>query len=195
MSELLLILVATVLANNYVLAQFLGLCPFFGVSGQQDAALGMAFATAFVLTMAAAVSYLVEHWLLIPLGLGYLRTLSFILIIATLVQVTDIVMRRTSPVLTQALGIYLPLITTNCAVLGVALLNARASDSLLASIFYGFGTAVGFGLVLWLFAALRDRCTESELPIALRGSAITLVTAGIMSMAFMGFTGLDRLLK
>ncbi len=193
MSELLLILIATVLVNNFVLVQFLGLCPFFGVSGQQDAALGMALATTLVLTLSSAASYLVEVWVLTPLSLEYLRTLSFILIIATLVQATDIIMRRTSPVLSQSLGIYLPLITTNCAVLGVALLNAQSSVSLLQSIVFGFGTSAGFGLVLWLFAALRHRIDEQALPISLRGSAITLITAGIMSMAFMGFSGLDRL--
>ncbi len=192
MFDLILILVATVLVNNFVLVQFLGLCPFLGVSGQLDAAVGMTLATAFVLTLSSAISYLIEHYVLTPFDLQYLRTLSFILVIASMVQVTEILVRRVSPVLHESLGIYLPLITTNCAVLGVALLNANQSQSFLQSVFYGLGAAGGFGLALCLFAAQRDALNEREIPKPFRGAAIALVTAGIMSLAFMGFSGLDK---
>lgn len=192
MPDLILIFVATVLVNNFVLVQFLGLCPFLGVSGHFEAAVGMSLATAFVLTLSAAVSYLIDHYILIPFDIEYLRTLSFILVIASMVQFTEIFIRRTSPVLHQSLGIYLPLITTNCAVLGVALLNARVAESFVDSIAYGFGAATGFGLVLTLFAGIRECLNEREIPAPFRGAAIALVTAGIMSLAFMGFYGLDR---
>lgn len=192
MTDLILILIATVLVNNFVLAQFLGLCPFFGVSGQLETALGMSLATAFVLTLSSGLSYLIQTYVLTPFDLTYLRTITFVLIIATMVQTTEIFMRRNAPLLHQSLGIYLPLITTNCAVLGVALLNAQSSQSLLHSLVYGFGAAAGFGLVLCLFAGLRDRLVEAEMPASVRGSAIILITAGIMSLAFMGFSGLDR---
>lgn len=192
MSDLILIFVATVLVNNFVLVQFLGLCPFLGVSGQFEAAIGMSLATAFVLTLSAAISYLIDRYILIAFDIEYLRTLSFILVIASMVQFTEIFIRRTSPLLHQSLGIYLPLITTNCAVLGVALLNARIAESFVESIVYGFGAAAGFGLVLTLFSGIREYLNEREIPAPFRGAAIALVTAGIMSLAFMGFYGLDR---
>ncbi len=192
MTDLILILVATVLVNNFVLVQFLGLCPFLGVSSQLDAALGMSVATAFVLTLSAALSFLLDSYLLTPFGLDYLRTPGFILVIAAMVQLTEIVVERLSPLLHQTLGIYLPLITTNCAVLGVALLNSRTSETLLQSVVYGLGAALGFGLVLTLFAGLRERLTETAVPPPFRGAAIALVTAGMMSLAFMGFLGLDK---
>ncbi len=191
MTELALILVSTVLVNNFVLVKFLGLCPFMGVSRQLETAMGMAMATTFVLTLSSVVSYLVNSWLLAPLGLEYLRTIAFILVIASVVQFTELVVHRTSPLLYQVLGIFLPLITTNCAVLGVALLNIQEQNSFLQSAVYGFGAAVGFSLVLILFAGLRERLAAADVPTPFRGAAIGLVTAGLMSLAFMGFAGLS----
>ncbi|MEZ5437237.1 MAG: electron transport complex subunit RsxA [Lysobacteraceae bacterium] len=192
MTEIALLLVSTVLVNNFVLAKFLGLCPFMGVSKKLDSAYGMALATGFVLTLSAALSWLVHNWLLEPLGLGYLRTLSFILVIAAVVQFTEVVMHKQSPRLHRVLGIFLPLITTNCAVLGVALLNVQAKHTLIESIFYGFGAAVGFGLVLILFAAMRERLDIADVPASFRGAPIALVTAGLMALAFMGFSGMTH---
>ena len=190
MTELALILVSTVLVNNFVLVKFLGLCPFMGVSRKLETAMGMALATTFVLTLASVCSYLVSEYLLRPLGLEYLRTISFILVIAVVVQFTEMVVHKTSPLLYQVLGIFLPLITTNCAVLGVALLNVQASHGLLESAVYGFGAAAGFSLVLTLFGALRERLAVADVPVPFQGAAIALVTAGLMSLAFMGFSGL-----
>jgi electron transport complex protein RnfA len=192
MSDLALILVATVLVNNFVLVKFLGLCPFMGVSRKPETATGMALATTFVLTLSSASSYLVNAWILQPLGIGYLRTISFILIIAAVVQFTEMVVQKTSPLLYQVLGIYLPLITTNCAVLGVALLNVQESHSFLESLVYGFGAALGFSLVMILFAGIRERVAAADVPIPFRGSAIALITAGLMALAFMGFAGLVK---
>jgi Na+-translocating ferredoxin:NAD+ oxidoreductase subunit A len=192
MKELGLILVATVLVNNFVLVKFLGLCPFMGVSRKLETAAGMALATTFVLTLSSVCSYLVQEWLLAPLGLEYLRTIAFILVIAAVVQFTEMVVHKTSPLLYQVLGIYLPLITTNCAVLGVALLNVQRSHSFLESFVYGFGAALGFSLVLVLFAGVRERVAAADVPVAFRGASIALVTAGLMSLAFMGFAGLVR---
>ncbi|MFV8835619.1 MULTISPECIES: electron transport complex subunit RsxA [Aquisalimonas] len=193
MTELALILVATVLVNNFVLTQFLGLCPFMGVSRKVETCVGMALATGFVLTLSSVVSYLVNTWVLAPLGIEYLRTIAFILVIAAVVQFTEMVVRYTSPLLHRVLGIFLPLITTNCAVLGVALLNVQQQHSFAASALYGFGAAAGFGLVLILFAGLRERLAVADVPVPFQGAAIALITAGIMSLAFMGFTGLVRL--
>ena len=187
-----MILVSTVLVNNFVLTRFLGLCPFFGATRQLDTALGMSIATAFVLTLSSGASYLIEIWLLQPLELEYLRTLAFILIIASLVQLAEVLIRRFSPLLEQMLGIYLPLITTNCAVLGVALLNVQNAASLFESIWFGFGAAVGFGLVTMMFAAIRDRIDHGNVPRPFQGAAIALVTAGLMSLAFLGFAGLGQ---
>lgn len=192
MTELFLILVGTVLVNNFVLVRFLGLCPFMGVSRSLEAAFGMALATAFVLTLSAAVSYLLHRWLLVPLELEYLRTIGFILVIAASVQFTEILVRRVSPVLNQVLGIYIPLIATNCAVLGVALLNVQEAQSFVQSVLFGFGAAAGFALVLVLFAAVREKLVSADIPLAFRGAPIALVTAGIMSLAFMGFAGMSR---
>jgi Na+-translocating ferredoxin:NAD+ oxidoreductase subunit A len=192
MKELGLILVATVLVNNFVLVKFLGLCPFMGVSRKLETAAGMALATTFVLTLSSVCSYLVQEWLLAPLGLEYLRTIAFILVIAGVVQFTEMVVHKTSPLLHQVLGIYLPLITTNCAVLGVALLNVQESHSFVESFVYGFGAAVGFSLVLVLFAGVRERVAAADVPVAFQGASIALVTAGLMSLAFMGFAGLVR---
>ncbi len=190
MDEIALLLVGAVFVNNFVLVKFLGLCPFMGVSGKLDAAYGMALATGFVLTLSSALAWMVQHWLLAPLGLDYLRTLGFILVIAAVVQFTEIVMNRQSPRLYRVLGLYLPLITTNCAVLGVALLNVQARHSLFEAVLYGFGAALGFGLVLVLFSAMRERLETADVPAAWRGTPIALVTAGLMSLAFMGFSGL-----
>jgi electron transport complex protein RnfA len=190
MTEYLLILISTILVNNFVLVQFLGLCPFMGVSGKLETAMGMAMATTFVLTLSALCSYLAFTWMLQPLGLEFLQTITFILVIAVVVQFTEMVMRKTSPVLYRVLGIFLPLITTNCAVLGVALLNIKKQNGLIESILYGFGGAVGFSLVLILFSAMRERINVADVPKPFKGSAIGMITAGLMSLAFMGFTGL-----
>ncbi|MGJ8682311.1 electron transport complex subunit RsxA [Paraglaciecola sp.] len=192
MTEFLLLLISTVLVNNFVLAQFLGLCPFMGVSGKLETAIGMSMATTFVLTLASLSSYLVEHYILLPLGIGYLRTLSFILVIAVVVQFTEMVVHKTSPTLYRLLGIFLPLITTNCAVLGVALLNINKEHNFVESIIYGFGAAVGFSLVLILFAAMRERLAVADVPKPFKGASIGMITAGLMSLAFMGFTGLVK---
>lgn len=192
MSEYALLLISTVLVNNFVLVKFLGLCPFMGVSRKLETATGMALATTFVLTLSSVSSYLADAYLLAPLHLGYLRTITFILVIAVVVQFTEMVIRKSSPLLYQVLGIYLPLITTNCAVLGVALLNVQEQHSFLQSAVYGFGAAVGFSLVLILFAAMRERIAVADVPIPFRGPAIGLITAGLMSLAFMGFSGLVK---
>jgi electron transport complex protein RnfA len=192
MSELFVILVGTALVNNFVLVRFLGLCPFLGVSRNLEAAAGMSLATAFVLTLSSAAAYLLQRYLLVPLDLEYLRTIAFILVIAASVQLTEIMVRRTSPVLHQVLGIYIPLIATNCAVLGVALLNVQQSKGFVQSVFYGFGAAAGFALVLVMFAAIRERLEAADVPAPFRGAAIALMTAGIMSLAFMGFSGMAR---
>lgn len=190
MTEFLLLLIGTVLVNNFVLVKFLGLCPFMGVSGKLETAMGMSMATTFVLTLASASSYLVETYLLAPLGIVYLRTLAFILVIAVVVQFTEMVVHKTSPTLYRLLGIFLPLITTNCAVLGVALLNLTERHNFMQSLIYGFGAAVGFSLVLVLFAAMRERLAAADVPVSFKGASIAMITAGLMSLAFMGFSGL-----
>jgi electron transport complex protein RnfA len=190
MTEYLLILVSTILVNNFVLVQFLGLCPFMGVSNKLETAMGMGMATTFVLTLSSLCSYLAFTFLLQPLGLEFLQTITFILVIAVVVQFTEMVMRKTSPLLYRVLGIFLPLITTNCAVLGVALLNIKKQNGFVESILYGFGAAVGFSLVLILFSAMRERINVADVPKPFKGSAVGMITAGLMSLAFMGFTGL-----
>jgi len=192
MTHYLFIILGAVLVNNVVFVRILGLCPFMGVSKKLETAVGMGAATTFVLTLACATSYVIDTWLLAPNDLLYLRTLSFIVTIAAIVQLTELVIQKTSPVLHQVLGIYLPLITTNCAVLGVALLNVQEKNGFVESGLYGFGAAVGFSLVMVLFAALRERIAAADVPIHFRGPAITLITAGLMSLAFMGFSGLVR---
>ncbi|TVQ73170.1 electron transport complex subunit RsxA [Nitrincola schmidtii] len=192
MNEFLLILISTVLVNNFVLVQFLGLCPFMGVSNKLETAMGMSLATTFVLTLASVCSYLVYQYLLLPFDITWLRTISFILVIAVVVQFTEMVVHKTSPLLHKLLGIFLPLITTNCAVLGVALLNIQKQNNFVESIVYGFGAAVGFSMALILFSALRERIAVADVPVTFRGAAIGMVTAGLMSLAFMGFTGLVR---
>ena len=190
MSEFLMILISTVLVNNFVLVQFLGLCPFMGVSNKLETAMGMSLATTFVLTLSSVCSYLVYTYLLVPFELIYLQTVSFILVIAVVVQFTEMVVHKTSPMLYKLLGIFLPLITTNCAVLGVALLNIRKQNDFIESIGYGFGAAVGFSLALILFSAIRERIAVADVPIVFKGPAIGMITAGLMSLAFMGFAGL-----
>jgi electron transport complex protein RnfA len=192
MTELFVILVATVLVNNFVLVRFLGLCPFMGVSRNLEAAAGMSLATAFVLTLSSASAYLLHVYVLVPLELEYLRTITFILVIAASVQFTEIMVRRLSPLLDQVLGIYIPLIATNCAVLGVALLNVEQSTGFVQSVFFGIGAAGGFALVLVMFAAIRERLDVADVPAPFRGPAIALLTAGMMSLAFMGFSGMAR---
>ena len=187
------ILLSTVLVNNFVLVQFLGLCPFMGVSNKLETAMGMGLATTFVLTLASICSYLANEYLLAPFGLEYLRTITFIVVIAVVVQFTEMVVHKTSPLLYQVLGIYLPLITTNCAVLGVALLNVQEEHTFVSSALYGFGAAIGFSLVLVLFSGMRERIAVSDVPEPFKGSAIGLITAGLMSVAFMGFAGLVRI--
>lgn len=193
MSEIGLIIIAAALVNNFVLVQFLGLCPFMGASRRVEGAIGMGLATGLVLTTASALSHLVDTILLVPYDLEYLRLIAFILIIGAAVQLTEIILSRFSPLLHRLLGIYIPLIASNCAVLGVALLNSGASRSLLAAVFYGAGAAFGFGLVLSLLAGLRERLESSDIPDAFRGNPIALVTAGMLSLAFLGFTGFARL--
>jgi len=192
LKEYFFILISTVLVNNFVLVNFLGLCPFLGVSRNQGTALGMGFATIFVLTLSSMGSYLVNHFLLNPLGLEYLRIIAFIVVIASVVQFTEMVVHKTSPLLYQVLGMFLPLITTNCAVLGVALLNVQARHGFVESLIYGFGAAMGFTLVLVLFAGIREKIEAADVPKPFQGTPIGLITAGLMSMAFMGFTGLIK---
>lgn len=191
MENYFLILIGTVFVNNIVLAKLLGLCPFMGVSKKLEAAIGMGMATAFVLTLASGASYLINQYLLGP-DLIYLRTLSFIIVIAGIVQFTEMFIHKTSPVLYQVLGIYLPLITTNCAVLGIPLLNVQENHNFIESLFFGFGGAVGFALVLITFAAMRERLEGADVPLPFKGSAIAMVTAGLMSIASMGFSGLVK---
>ncbi len=189
--EYLLIFISAIFVNNIVLSQFLGICPFLGVSKKIDTALGMGAAVAFVLTLATIVTYLLQVYVLTPFGLQYLQTLSFILVIASLVQMVEIVMKKVSPALYQALGIFLPLITTNCAVLGVAILVIQKDFSLLQSVVYAFSTAIGFALALILFAGLREQLALVKVPKGMQGVPIVLVTAGLLSLAFMGFSGVD----
>jgi electron transport complex protein RnfA len=184
------LIVGAIFINNILLAKFLGNCPFLGVSKKMETAIGMALAVIFVLTLAGIFTWVVEYGLLAPLGLSYLRTLAFIVVIAALVQFVELFLRKSIPTLYKALGIFLPLITTNCAVLGVALLNVQEQHGFIESILYGFGAAAGFSLVLVLFAGVRERVAVSDVPEPFQGNAIALITAGLMSMAFMGFAGL-----
>ena len=193
MAEFALILAGAILVNNFVLVQFLGLCPFMGVSKKLESAIGLALATTFVLTLASMCCYLVQQYLLKPLDLEFLRTIAFIVVIAVVVQFTEMVVHRTSPLLYRVLGIFLPLITTNCIVLGVALLNANKTElTFFTATTTGFAAGLGFSLVLVLFAALRERIAIADVPAPFKGAPIALITAGLMSLAFMGFSGLIR---
>ncbi len=189
--EYVLIFISAIFVNNIILSQFLGICPFLGVSKKIDTSLGMGAAVAFVMTLATIVTWLIQHFVLNPLGLQYLQTLAFILVIASLVQMVEIILKKVSPALYQALGIFLPLITTNCAVLGVAILVIQKDYNLLQSIVYALSTAIGFALALVVFAGLREQLYLSEVPRSMRGVAIVLITAGLLSLAFMGFSGVD----
>lgn len=190
-----MIFISAIFVNNIVLSQFLGICPFLGVSKKIETALGMGAAVAFVLTLATIVTYIVQTYLLNPFGLQYLQTLAFILVIAALVQMVEIIMKKLSPALYQALGIFLPLITTNCAVLGIAILVIQKDFNLLESVVYAFSTALGFALALTVFAGIREQLEMAEIPKGMRGMAVVLVTAGLLSLAFMGFSGVDGGLK
>lgn len=192
-SEIAVILLSTILVNNFVLAQFLGLCPFMGVSNKLESAIGMAGATTFVMTLASICTYLVNSWVLAPLGLEYLRTIAFILVIAAVVQFVKMFMEKTSPLLYRVLGVFLPLITVNCAVLGVALLNIQKTHGFFESTLYGFGGAAGFAMVLVLFSAMRERLAVADVPAPFKGASIGMITAGLMALAFMGFSGLVSL--
>ncbi len=193
MTHYLLIFISTVLVNNFILVKFLGLCSFISISTKLESAIGLGLATTFVLTLSAIISYLVDQYLLTLVGLEFLRTITFILVIGAVVQFTEMVVKKTSPLLYQNLGIFLPLITTNCIVLGVVLLNVQEKHGFMESAIYGFGASIGFSLVLVLFAALRERIIVADIPFSFRGAPIALITAGIMSMAFMGFAGLVKL--
>ena len=192
MTDYLLLLISTILVNNFVLVKFLGLCPFMGVSKKLEPAIGMGLATTFVLTLTSGLAYLVDHLLLMPLDVIYLRTMAFILVIAVVVQFTEMVVHKTSPDLYRVLGIYLPLITTNCIVLGLALLNVSNQHDFAQSVIYGLGAGLGFSLVLALFASQRERLAAADVPQTFRGIAIAMITAGLMSLAFMGFSGLIK---
>jgi electron transport complex protein RnfA len=192
MVELLLILVGAVFVNNFVLARFLGICPFLGVSKKVETALGMGMAVTFVMTIAAVVTWFIQYFILVPFGIEYLQTIAFILVIASLVQLVEMVIQKASPVLYQSLGIFLPLITTNCAVLGLAVLNIQKGYSFLESVIFALGAAVGFTLAMVLFAGLRERTDLCPVPRSFRGTGIALVTAGLLSLAFMGFAGLVK---
>jgi len=189
--EYILIFISAIFVNNIVLAQFLGICPFLGVSKKIDTSLGMSAAVAFVMVLATIVTWLVQTYILVPNGLEYLQTIAFILVIASLVQMVEIVLKKVSPALYQALGIFLPLITTNCAVLGVAILVIQKDYNLAQSIMYAFSTAIGFGLALTVFAGIREQLELTDIPKGMRGMAIVLISAGLLSLAFMGFSGVD----
>lgn len=193
--EYILIFISAIFVNNIVLSQFLGICPFLGVSKKVETALGMGLAVAFVLTLSTVVTYLVQKFVLDPAGLQYMQTIAFILIIASLVQMVEIILKKASPVMYQALGIFLPLITTNCCVLGVAILVIQKDFNLAESIVYAFSTAVGFALALIVFAGLREQLSMVNIPRGMRGMAVVLVTAGILALAFMGFSGVDNGLR
>lgn len=184
------IIIGAIFVNNVVLAQFLGICPFLGVSSKVDTSLGMGAAVTFVMAITAVVAWLIQTYILIPLGIQYMQTIVFILVIAALVQMVEIMLKKVSPALYQALGIFLPLITTNCAVLGIAILMIQKEFTLLQSITYSVATAIGFGLALVLFAGIRERLDFEDMPKSMKGVPVALVTAGILAMAFMGFSGL-----
>ncbi len=193
--QYLIVFITAIFVNNVVLSQILGICPFLGVSKKIDTALGMSAAVAFVLVLATLVTYLLQYYVLNPCGLAYLQTIAFILVIAALVQMVEIILKKVSPALYQALGVYLPLITTNCAVLGVAILVIQKDFDLLMGIWYALSTALGFGLALTVFAGIREQLSMVAIPRGMQGMSIALITAGLLSMAFMGFSGVDNGLK
>ena len=190
--EYVLIFITAIFVNNIVLSQFLGICPFLGVSKKVETAAGMGMAVAFVLVLSTLVTYLIQKLLLDPFDLGYLQTIAFILVIAALVQMVEIILKKVSPALYQALGVFLPLITTNCCILGVAILVIQKDYNLLTGVIYAFATALGFALALIIFAGLREQLALVNIPKGMRGMSIALVTAGLLAMAFMGFSGVDK---
>jgi len=190
--ELLAIFISAVLINNFVLRYFLGICPFLGVSKKIDSAVSMGLAVTFVMTVTAVVSWAINHWILIPYGLDYLKIVSFILVIASLVQLVEMFIRKVSPPLYQALGIYLPLITTNCAIMGLALLAALKEYNFLESVVFGFGSGIGFTLAIILIAGIREQLDLADVPESLKGAGISLIVAGIMALAFFGFAGMIK---
>ena len=192
MTELAIILVSTVLVNNFVLVKFLGLCPFMGVSRNVDTATGMALATTFVLTLSSICSYLANEYLLVPLGLEYLRTITFILVIASLVQLVEMFLQKSIPALYKALGIFLPLITTNCAVLGIAIINIQEEFNFMQTVVFSFASAVGFSLAMVLLASLRERFPTARIPLPFAGMPIAMITVGLLALSFLGFTGLVK---
>ena len=192
MVSLFLILISAVFVNNFVLARFLGICPFLGVSKKVETAIGMGMAVIFVMSVASVVTWFIQYFILIPFGIEYLQTIAFILVIASLVQLVEMVIQKTSPVLYQSLGIFLPLITTNCAVLGVAVLNIQKTYNFLEAVVFALGAGLGFMLAMVLFAGLRERVDLCPVPKSFQGTAIALVTAGLLSLAFMGFAGLVK---
>ena len=187
--QYLIVFITAIFVNNVVLSQILGICPFLGVSKKINTALGMSGAVAFVLVLATLVTYLLQYYVLNPLDLGYLQTIAFILVIAALVQLVEIILKKVSPALYQALGVFLPLITTNCCILGVAILVIQKDYDLLTGVVYAFSTAIGFGLALVLFAGLREQMSLVKVPKGMQGTPIALITAGLLAMAFMGFSG------
>ncbi|MDI3537088.1 MAG: H+/Na+-translocating ferredoxin:NAD+ oxidoreductase subunit [Eubacteriaceae bacterium] len=189
--NIVIIVIGAIFINNVIFSRFLGICPFLGVSKQVETAAGMGAAVTFVLAMASAITYVVQYAILDPLNLGYLQTIAFILVIATLVQLVEMIIKKASPSLYQALGVYLPLITTNCAVLGIALLNIQYEYNFIETVFHGIGAALGFTLAIVLFAGVRERLETSAVPKALEGFPIALITAGLMSIAFLGFSGMQ----
>lgn len=189
-ASIFVIMVSAILVNNVVLSRFLGICPFLGVSKQVETAFGMGMAVTFVITLAGTITYFVQNYLLVPFNLEYLQTAAFILVIASLVQFVEIVLQKMSPTLYQALGVFLPLITTNCAVLGIALLNIQYEFGLVQTIFHSFFAAIGFSLSIVLFAGIREKLETSDVPLPFKGFPIALITASLMSIAFLGFTGL-----
>jgi electron transport complex protein RnfA len=193
--EIIGIIIVAIFVNNVVLAQFLGICPFLGVSKKVDTAIGMGLAVTFVLTIATIVTFLLQKGILEPFGLGYLQTISFILVIAALVQMVEIVLKKISPSLYQALGVFLPLITTNCVILGVAILVIQKEYNLMESVIYAVATAIGYAMALIIFSSIREQLALTRVPKAMKGIPLALITAGIMAMAFMGFSGIDQVFK
>lgn len=192
MTDYILILLSTILVNNFVLTKFLGICPFLGVSKKVETAIGMAYAVVFVITLSSIITWLTQRYILLPFGLDYLQTLSFILIIASLVQLTEMIVHKTSPTLYASLGIFLPLISTNCVVLGVTIINVQKELNFLQATVNGFGAAAGFGLILVLFAGMRERIDLADTPVLLKGAPIALINAGLLSLAFMGFASMVK---
>ncbi|MRR24110.1 electron transport complex subunit RsxA [bacterium] len=188
--EYILLIISAIFVNNVVLAQFLGVCPFLGVSNKVSTAMGMGGAVVFVIVLATMVTYLIHVYVLIPLGIAFMQTITFILVIAALVQMVEIILKKISQPLYQSLGIFLPLITTNCAVLGVAILVIKKNYNLLEGVVYGGATAIGFGLALVIMAGIREQLELADIPAGMKGVPISLVTAGILALAFMGFAGL-----